>query len=98
MSSYNCFRDSCDQKFGSQRALTQHVNRKHSDDPGTSLLTQLISGFQDRKRKHAEQEEEQWAAKRQELEDLREVLPAEPFVRLPRCFAAGKISEHMNKY
>ncbi|KAF9647354.1 hypothetical protein BDM02DRAFT_3188091, partial [Thelephora ganbajun] len=80
---YNCFRDGCDQKFGSQRAWSQHVRRKHNVDPGTSLLTRLVSDHQDRKRKRAEQEEAQRAAKRRELETLQEELPpTEPVVPL----------------
>ena len=79
MSSYNCFRDGCDQNFGSQRAWSQHIRRKHNDDPGTTLLTQLVSDYQGRKRKRAEEEETQRVAKRRELEVLQEVLPpAEP--------------------
>ena len=85
MSSYNCFRDSCSQKFGSQCAWTQHVCRMHTDDPGTALLTQLVSSCQERKRKQAEEEvEEEWAAKRRELEvPQEEPVPSEPTVCLP---------------
>ena len=89
MSSYNCFRDSCDQKFKSQRAWSQHVRRKHNDNPGTSLLMQLVSDNQDRKRKRAEQEEAQRTAKRRELEVQQEqLLPAEPAVCLPSIVQA----------
>jgi len=84
MSSYNCFRDGCSQKFGSQRAWTQHVRRTHTDDPGTALLTQLVSSCQERKRKQAEEEEEERAAKWQELEvPQEELVLSEPTVCLP---------------
>ena len=89
MSSYNCFRDSCDQKFESQRAWSQHVRRKHNDNPGTSLLMQLVSDNQDRKRKRAEQEEAQRTAKQRELEVQQEqLLPAEPVVCPPSIVQA----------
>ena len=82
MSSYNCFRDGCDQKFGSQRAWSQHICRKHSNNPGTSLLTQLVLDHQDRKRRRAEQDEAQQVVKRRELEVLQELSSYEPAVCL----------------
>jgi len=87
MSSYNCFRDRCSQKFGSQRAWSQHIRRTHTNNPGTSLLTQIVSGCQDRKRKRAEEEEVQRVVKRRELEVLHEdeLAPPEPTVCLPSC-------------
>ena len=84
MSSYNCFRDSCGQKFDTQRAWSQHVRRTHTDNPGTSLLTQLVSSNQDRKQKRAEEEAVERAAKRRELEvPPEELVPKEPMVRPP---------------
>ena len=86
MSSYNCFRDDCGQKFDSQRAWSQHVRRTHTDHPGTSLLTQLVSSGQKRKRKRVEEEEER-AAKRREMEVLpEELVPPEPTVCQPSHF------------
>ena len=84
MSSCNCFRDGCSQKFGSQRALSQHIRRRHDANPGTSLLTQIVSDHQDRKRKRGEREEAERAEKRRELEVIQEELvPPEPVVPLP---------------
>jgi len=98
MSGYNCFRDSCDQKFESQRAWSQHIRRKHNDNPGTSHLTQLVSDHQDRKRKQAEQDEAQRVAKRQELEAQQEQIPpTEPVVRPPHLLWATVLSDRSKR-
>ena len=86
MSSYHCFRDGCGQDFGSQRAWSQHIHKAHKDNLGTSRLTQIISGHQDRKRKRAEEEEVQRAAKRRALEvPQEELVPPEPAVCPQPC-------------
>lgn len=95
MSSYNCFRDDCGEKFDSQRSWSQHVTKTHGTHPGTSLLMQVVSDHQDRKRKLAEQDEVQRVAKRrrQELDALEEIPPAEPPVRSPSLDPMGKSTE-----
>jgi hypothetical protein len=78
MSSYDCYRDDCSQNFATQHAWSQHIRRTHNADPGTNHLTEIVL---DRKRKRAEQEEEERVTKRQELETLqRELSPPEPMV------------------
>jgi len=63
---------------------SQHVRRTHTNDPGTTLLTQLVSNCQDRKRKRDEEEAVEQAAKRRELEvPQEEIIPSEPTVCLP---------------